>query len=307
MDYHHIPVMLSASLGYLSPQAGQKFIDCTLGGAGYTIALAKAVGATGRIMSFDLDPLALENAQKRITEEGLSNITLIRSNFKYITKAVADNFPAGTKFAGIVFDLGLSSAQLDDQSRGFSFQGDRPLNMAFDPDDIQGSADQTSTEKIVNSFSLPELTTIFREYGEEKYAYKIAKAIIAARRLQTIRTTAELVAIIESAVPPRFYHHVHPATRVFQALRLATNHELESLAQALPEALELLEPGGRLVVVSFHSGEDRIVKRFFREQAAGDQARLTILTKKPLVPTDEESASNPRARSAKLRAAQKIS
>jgi len=287
--------MLAEVLKYLQPQIGQKFIDCTLGGAGYTLAIAAQVGEQGKILGIDLDDLAIRNAQQRITESKFKNIILVQANFKNLSTIVADNFPRGSKFAGIVFDLGLSSAQLADQARGFSFQGERPLDMSFGPDN------QRFTEDIVNHYSLLELTKIFREYGEERRAYQIAKAIVAARKKKRIVTTADLVAIIEQVVPFRFYSKIHPATRVFQALRLETNEELVSLAQALSQAVELLEEKGKLVVVSFHSGEDRIVKRFFKENPY-----LQVLTKKPLIPSEEETADNSRARSAKLRAAQKI-
>jgi len=295
MSYHHVPVMLSEVLEYLQPQVGDKFIDGTLGGAGYTLAIAKALGSKGKILSLDLDDLAIKNAQVEIKKATLNNVILIQDNFRNLKTIVAENFPARTKFNGLVFDLGLSSAQLDDATRGFSFKGERPLEMTFGPQAGK------STVHIVNSYSLLELTRIFREYGEEKQAYRIAKAIVEARRNRRIKTTTDLVAIIETVIPPRFFHKIHPATRVFQALRMETNEELKVLEEVLPLAVELLAPGGRLVVVSFHSGEDRIVKRFFRAAP-----NLKILTKRPLIPTAEEIAANPRARSAKLRAAVKL-
>jgi len=295
MSYHHVPVMLSEVLEYLQPQVGDKFIDGTLGGAGYTLAIAKALGPKGKILSLDLDDLAIKNAQVEIKRATLNNVILIQDNFRNLKTIVAENFPARTKFNGLVFDLGLSSAQLDDATRGFSFKGERPLEMTFGPQAGK------STVHIVNSYSLLELTRIFREYGEEKQAYRIAKAIVEARRNRRIKTTTDLVAIIETVIPPRFFHKIHPATRVFQALRMETNEELKVLEEVLPLAVELLAPGGRLVVVSFHSGEDRIVKRFFRAAP-----NLKILTKRPLIPTAEEIAANPRARSAKLRAAVKL-
>jgi len=298
MSAVHIPVMLPEVLEYLRPRAGQKFIDCTLGGAGYTLALAQAVGPSGRIISFDLDSAALAQAQQEINQRNLKNIILVQDNFKNLEKIVAANFPSGQQFAGIVLDLGLSSDQLADETRGFSFQGTRPLNMSFD------SSVSQSTKQIINNYPLLELTQIFREYGEEKRAYQIAKAIIAARRVKRFETTADLVAVIEKAVPPRFYHKIHPATRIFQALRLATNDELGSLSQVLPQAAARLATGGRLAVVSFHSGEDRIVKRFFKD--SNQPFNWQILTKRPLTPTASEIEANPRARSAKLRVAQKI-
>ena len=295
MSYFHVPVMLKEILEYLSPRPGSKFIDCTLGGAGYTLALAEAVGSTGKIIGLDLDELAIKNAAAEIKNRKLNNIVLVRGNFKNLVSIVKEEFSQSERFDGIVFDLGLSSAQLDDETRGFSFKGDRPLDMAFGPDN------NDSTEEIINHYPLLELTRIFREYGEDRQAYRIAKKIVEIRRDKRIKTTADLVGIIESVIPFRFRSRIHPATRIFQALRMETNRELEALAEVLPAAVGLLKPNGRLVIVSFHSGEDRIVKRYFK-----NNDNLQILTKRPLVPAAEETAANPRARSAKLRAAIKI-
>lgn len=295
MIYQHTSVMLDEILNYLKPKEGNKYIDCTLGGAGYTIALAKVVGARGQVIGIDLDELAIKNAQVLINEQKFQNITLINDNFKNLKTIISENISGDAKFDGIVFDLGLSSAQLDDEARGFSFKGERPLDMSF------GSANQKSTEQIVNHYDLLELTRIFREYGEEKHAYRIAKAIVSARKLQRLKTTADLVAVIEESIPFRYRSKIHPATRVFQALRMETNEELTSLAEVLPDAIKLLKPSGRLVVVSFHSGEDRIVKRFLKGEAG-----IKILTKRPIVPLESEIEGNSRSRSAKLRAAEKI-
>jgi len=295
MSYQHIPVMLNEVIEYLKPRVGQKFIDCTLGGAGYTTTLAKKVGSQGQVIGIDLDELAIKNAELIISEQKLENIVLLNGNFKNLKTIISDNFPADMKFDGIVFDLGLSSAQLDDEARGFSFKGERPLDMSFGPDNTN------STEEIINHYPLLELTRIFREYGEEKHAYRIAKVIVEERKAKRIKTTADLAMIIEKAVPFRYRSRIHPATRVFQALRMETNEELLSLKEVLPEAVNLLKQKGRLVVVSFHSGEDRIVKRFLK-----GEAKVKILTKRPLVPTEGETENNPRARSAKLRAAEKI-
>jgi len=306
MVYSHIPVMLSEILKYLDPRPGQKFIDCTLGGAGYTLAIAQKVGASGKVMALDLDELALANAATLIKEKKVENIILQPANFKNLAEVVSTNFPPKTKFDGIVFDLGLSSAQLDDETRGFSFKGERPLDMTFGPDQDQPDDHPQSTEQIINNYNLQELTDIFRLYGEEKRSYQIAKAIVNARKVKRIKTTADLVAIIEAVVPFRFRSRIHPATKIFQALRMETNRELAALESVLPVALELLKSGGRLVMVSFHSGEDRIVKRFFRAQQSADPATLRIITKRPLIPTETETETNPRARSAKLRVAVKI-
>lgn len=287
--------MLSEILEYLKPEKGQKFIDGTLGGAGYTIALAKAVGEKGTILSTDLDKLAIDNAKEIIAQEKLKNIILVKDNFKNLADIVKEKILKDTKFDGIVFDLGLSSAQLDDAERGFSFKSTGPINMAF------GIGSEAETEEIINGYPLLELTRIFKDYGEERQAYRYAKAIVEARKLKRIKTTADLVSVIERLYPPRFYHKIHPATKLFQALRMETNSELASLEKVLPDAISLLKKGGKIVVISFHSGEDRIVKRFFKSRTD-----IKILTKRPEVPSDSEIIANPRARSAKLRAAIKI-
>lgn len=296
MIYSHVPVMLKEIISFLDPKVGEKFIDCTLGGAGYTKAIAELVGEKGKILGIDLDELALENAARLLKEKKLNNVELVRSNFKNLDEVAESVFP-GELVDGIVFDLGLSSAQLDDEARGFSFKGERSLNMSF------GSDDELLTEKIVNSYPLLELTRIFREYGEEKQAYRIAKKIVETRKKKKIKTTADLCALIEGIIPLRPWSKIHPATKVFQALRMETNQELEVLVEALEKAEKKLKKGGRLVVVSFHSGEDRIVKNFLRDRKGKS---FNILTKKPLIPEAFEASSNKRARSAKLRAAQKI-
>ena len=284
--------MLAEILEYLNPLAGHCYIDCTLGGAGYTMALADKVGPTGKVLGIDLDETAFNNAYRQISEKKLENIVLVNDNFKNLKTIVAENFPG--KVDGVVFDLGLSSAQLDDETRGFSFKGDRPLDMAFGPKNSR------STTDIINEYSLLELTETFREYGEERRAYQIAKEIVASRKQKRLETTSDLISVIEKAVPFRHYSKINPATKIFQALRMETNEELAVLKEVLPKAIDILKPGGRLVVVSFHSGEDRIVKRFLK-----DNPEVKVLTKRPIIAQEEETETNPRARSAKLRAAEK--
>lgn len=310
MEYRHVPVMLDKILECLAPKRGGKYLDCTLGGAGYTLALAEAAGANGKVLAIDLDELAIKNAEREINLRDLKNIVLVRDNFKNLENIIETALAAGdlsgpagrpalgTLFDGIVLDLGLSSAQLDDEARGFSFRGDRPLDMAFGP------AVGRSTTDIINDYPFPDLARIFRELGEERRAGRIAKEICEVRRQKRIKTSGELVAIIEKVIPFRHGSRLHPATKIFQALRMETNSELDNLASVLPLAINWLVPGGRIVVVSFHSGEDRIVKRFFKEAAKLNHLR--ILTKRPLIPTELETGVNPRARSAKFRAAQKI-
>lgn len=315
MEYQHIPVMLNDVLGALEPKPGQMFIDCTLGGAGYTLALAEAVGPHGKVLAIDLDDLAIANAKQKIKLAGVSNIVLVQDNFRNLQTIVSENFPEGFQVDGVVMDLGLSSAQLDDESRGFSFQGERSLDMAFNQDGHTAIA----TTTIVNRYPLERLTHIFREYGEEPKAYQIAKKIIERRRKNWLKTTGQLIDIISEVIKPNPRLRINPATKIFQALRMETNRELEALKEVLPAAIGILKPGGKLAVVSFHSGEDKIVKNFLKTESidcicpssvpvcvCSHQASVKILTKKPISVSDRESNLNPRARSAKLRLAQKI-
>jgi len=309
MKYQHLPVMLAEVLKALKPQAGQKFIDCTLGGAGYTLVLAEKVGDEGEVLGIDLDSLAIKNAKKIIKQEGLKNIKLIEGNFSELATLIPKQFK---KVDGIVLDLGLSSAQLDDPRRGFSFLKEAPLNMAF------GDKIKEDTGVIINKYRAEDLTRIIKDYGEERFAKNIAQAIITAR---PIKTSAELLEAIDRGMPSanKRQSKIHWATRTFQALRIATNDELANLEKVLPQALNLLKTGGKLVVVSFHSLEDRIVKTFLKSEAkgchcppklpicvCGHQPRLKILTPKPIIAGEDELKNNPRARSAKLRIAIKL-
>lgn len=300
---------------YLNPRQGQNFIDCTLGGAGYTMEIAKMTGPRGKVLAIDLDKMAVDNAKRIIEKYKYKNIILANDNFKNLSKIVEKYFgdEESAKFHGIVFDLGLSSAQLQDRDRGFSFQLDAPLNMAF------GETAGETTERIVNNRRAEELERIFKEYGEERFAKRIARKIVEERKLKSIKTTGQIVEIIKSALPKKYlFARIHPATRVFQALRIATNKELENLEQALPQAMDLLAPKGRIAVVSYHSLEDRIVKNFFRTESRDcvcppnypacrchHTARLKILTPRVVRASEEEVLNNPRARSAKLRVAEK--
>jgi 16S rRNA (cytosine1402-N4)-methyltransferase len=296
MENIHVPVMLKEVIEFLKPQPGQKIIDCTLGGGGYTVELSKLVGDKGLVVGVDLDEVAIKNFQVRIETENIKNVVLINHSFRYLQDEIKTQGWSDNSFDGIVMDLGLSSNQLSDETRGFSFKGEAPLEMAF------GQNSPRSTLDILSSYSALDLEKIFREYGEERFSRPIAQNIVAYRRHEKITTTKQLVDIILNSIPNRFrYSKIHPATRVFQALRIETNDELRSLEEFLPQAVSLLRPGGRLVVVSFHSLEDRIVKRFFR-----DNAELKVITKRIVIPTIEESSANPRSRSAKLRVAEKI-
>lgn len=333
MEYKHTPVMLKEVLEFLNPQVGQYFIDCTLGGAGYTMAIAKKIGSQGKIIAIDLDKIAIDNAKKLINKKKIKNIILENDNFNSLSKIVKKYFPArggfafsgeSIKFNGIVFDLGLSSAQLADRDRGFSFQLDAPLNMSFAhnkwPRIEKQTATNNNTEYIVNNWRVEELEKIIREYGEEKFAKRIARKIVEYRKLKPIKTTGQLVEIINQAVPA-FYKNkkINCATKTFQALRIATNNELENLSQALPQALDLLAVKGRIAVISYHSLEDRIVKNFFKQESRDclcppacpvcqckHKAKLKILTRRIVRAGKEEAISNPRSRSAKLRVAERI-
>ena len=317
MNYKHIPVMLNEALNYLDPQAGQYFIDCTLGGSGYTIEIAKKIGPKGKIIAIDLDKMAIDNAKFQISNFKFQNIILANENFKNITKITKKYFHK-KKVDGIVLDLGLSSAQLADRNRGFSFQLDAPLNMSFGCQ--MSDFGCRTTEDIVNNWKQEKLEKIIREYGEERFAKRIARKIVECRELKSIKTTGRLVEIINQAVPD-FYKNkkINCATKTFQALRIASNNELENLQTVLPQAVDLLAPAGRIVVISYHSLEDRIVKNFFRQESRDclcppnypvcqceHKRQFKILTRKIVRAGEEEVLNNPRSRSAKLRVAEKI-
>lgn len=314
MEYKHTPVMLKEVMEIFKPKTGQSFIDCTLGGGGYSEAILEKIGGQGKVLAVDLDSIAIANAQKKFkTEIKNKNIILAHDNFKNLQIIVKKYFKENAKFDGIVLDLGLSSAQLEDRSRGFSFKlPTAPLRMNF------GEKIGETAENIINTWSAVDLAKIFRDYGEEKFAYKIALAIVSERKLKKISTTGELSEIIIKIIPKRFQDKIHPATKVFQALRIAVNGELENLQAVLPQAVGLLKTGGKLVIISYHSLEDRIVKQYFKQESkdclcppampicqCGHKASLKILNSQILRPTEEEVLKNPRARSAKLRAANK--
>ncbi len=313
MAYHHEPVLLAEVMSALKPQVGEWIIDGTLGGAGYTKEIARAVGKTGKVLALDLDDLALKNAATQLEDEGLSQVHLVKDNFRNLRDVVATEFGEEQKFDGLVLDLGLSSAQLDDQERGFSFQGDRPLDMAFGA----GDSGAVKTTTIVNRYPLAKLAAIIADYGQEPRAYTFARRIVEARKKQPIRTTAQLLAATE--LDKYSTSKTNPATKLFQALRMETNQEIAALEEVLSASLSLLKAGGRLVIVSFHSGEDRIVKDFLKKESRDclcpasapacvcqHQANFQILTKKPIVAAEAELNRNPRARSAKLRAARHL-
>lgn len=295
-DTRHVAVMTPEVLRALQPHSGGSYIDGTLGGGTHTEELLKSSSPDGRVLSVDVDRTALNMARERLAAYGDRWIP-IESNFRSLAeKAEAAGF---VPCDGIVLDLGISSDQLADTPRGLSFLQDGPLDMRLGP---AANEDGLTAADIVNTWSASEIETLIREYGEERYARKIAEGIVRARKAARLIGTLDLVAVIRSSIPASYERgRIHPATRTFQALRITVNDELGALKEAIAGAKKILAPGGRLAVISFHSLEDRIVKQTFRE--SGD---LRIITKRPLVPATEEIELNPRARSAKLRVAEKI-
>jgi len=290
----HKPVLLKEVLEYLKPKAGENFIDCTVGFGGHAIPILKRIMPNGRVLGIELDEAVLEKLQSQISNKRL---ILVQGSYADLERVAKKNnfYPVN----GILFDLGISSWQIEKSGRGFSFLRDEPLDMRSD----KGS--RLTAEEIVNQWPEKELVRIFQEYGEERFARRIADSICWVRKNSLIKTTQQLVEAVQRAVPAKYrYRRIHFATRIFQALRIAVNDELNNLKEALPQALEILKKDGRLTVISFHSLEDRIVKNFFREAARKDF--LKILTKKPVGPDLEEIKLNPRSRSAKLRAGVKI-
>jgi len=290
----HIPVLLNEVTKLLDPKENENFIDATLGEGGHTLALLQKTSPAGKVLGIDLDPETLEIAHRKLHAFG-ERLVLANNNFKNLEEIIEDN--KFKEISGIIFDLGMSSRDIDEAGRGFSFLKDEPLLMNF------GSDTMLTAEHIVNGWPESELEKIIRLYGEEKFSRQIAKGIIARRIVKPIKTTFDLVEVIENSTP-NFYHHgrIHPATRTFQALRIAVNDELNSIQKGLEASLKILSSGAKIAVISFHSLEDRIVKNFFRD----NKDILKILTKKPVVPAQVEVLNNPRARSGKLRVAQKI-
>lgn len=298
VTFQHTPVLLAEVVAALAPRPGGRYLDATVGGGGHALAVLQAAQPGGMLLGIDADPDALAATAERLAEAGLRQQAVLRHGSFADLAALATE--AGfTAVDGILFDLGVSSYQLDTPERGFSFAADGPLDMRLDPTQGLTAAD------LVNRLGERELADILFQYGEEHAARRIARAIVERRRAQPFLRTADLAAVVARAVGGR-HGRIHPATRTFQALRIAVNQELDRLAVALPQAVALLAPGGRLAVISFHSLEDRIVKQFLRAEAAGETPRLALITKKPVVASDAEVAANPRARSAKLRVAARV-
>ena len=321
MSPQHEPVLLKEVIEYLNPRPGQNFIDCTIGGGGHTKAILDKTAPDGKLLAIDLDKQALITTKKNLASYE-DRVTYIQDNFVKLKQIYNEQFSLH-KINGILFDLGFSSFELEDKNRGFSFQIDGPLDMRFDKRQLLTAAE------IVNTWPAEKLKKVIQEYGQESYlmAHEITNKIIKARQKNKISKTKELVGAILLAFRNKLRSKkeipwiggIHPATKTFQALRIAVNDELNNLREVLPQALDILEREGRLAVISFHSLEDRIVKEFLKREARDcicppeqpicqceHKAVLKILTKKPVTPQESEIKMNRRSRSAKLRVAEKM-
>jgi 16S rRNA (cytosine1402-N4)-methyltransferase len=308
-EFGHVPVLLKEAIDFLAVRRGGTYIDATVGLGGHSLEIAKRLGAPGHLIGLDKDPKALEIAKAIVGRSSLvvgqnqdqradwPTVELRHGSFADLAHDEVADDVRRTTYDGILADLGVSSLQFSDPARGFSFQAEGPLDMRMDPQS------EPTAEQVVNQFDERELADLIYEFGEERRSRRIARAIVRSR---PIRTTAQLAAVVSAAARPmnQAERKIHPATRTFQALRIFVNRELDDLRKLLDAAPQLLKPGGRLVIISFHSLEDRIVKDAMREGAR--QGIYRLLTKKPVTPSEEEVASNPRARSAKLRAAERV-
>ena len=309
-DFYHISVLLEECLEGLAIKPDGIYVDGTLGGAGHSSRIAAKL-TTGRLIGIDRDPVALKAAGERLTPYA-DRVTLVHANFCEIKQVLQDLQIPGVD--GILLDLGVSSPQLDDAQRGFSYMADAPLDMRMN------SQDSLSAYEVVNTWPQEELKRILYNYGEERYAPQIAAAICRKREVKAIETTLELVDVIRSAMPPAALREKqHPAKRSFQAIRIAVNDELGSVEKVMRDAVDCLNPGGRLAVITFHSLEDRIVKTGMADAAkgctcppnfpvcvCGNKPKVKLITRKPIISGDEELERNPRARSAKLRVCEKL-
>lgn len=299
MPIVHIPVLIDEVIKSLKPGRGGIFVDCTLGEGGHAEEILRLSSPDGLLIGIDQDVDALRSARERLKKYG-ERVKIVHDNFKNINKILEGRGIDGLD--GILFDLGVSTSQLMNPFRGFSFRTDGPLDMRMD------RVGDITAESLVNGLSEEELVKIIREFGEERYALKIANAIVRERKKERITSTLQLAEIIRYAIPrSRVYARIDPATRTFQALRIAVNDELEILRKAVVDASAMLRPGGRICIITFHSLEDRIVKHTFRKLSKGDGKQiLKIITGRPIRPTLMEQESNPRSRSAKLRVAERI-
>jgi len=292
----HVPVFLKEVIDYLNPQVNKNFIDATAGEGGHGLAILKKNSPDGKLLGIEIDFGVYENLKKNMAEM-VERVVLVNDSYINLEKIVEKN---DFKLVyGILFDLGMCSWHLDASGKGFSYLKDEPLDMRFDSE-----SDLTAAE-IINTWDIKKIEEILREFGEEKYVHRISLAIKEARKKERIIGTQQLVDILKRTLPKHYDNRkIHFATRTFQALRIAVNNELQTIEEGLEQAIKILEPNGRIVVISFHSLEDRIVKNIFREKAKIGE--LNILTKKPITPCLEEIKNNSRSRSAKLRAAEKV-
>lgn len=309
-DPAHRSVLYKEIIHALRPAAGGFYVDGTLGAGGHAWGILNAGGLDSRLLGLDIDPQALELARHRLAEFG-ERVRIVQASYAELKVQLAAS--GSPPVSGILLDLGVSSMQLDTSERGFSFQSDAPLDMRFDPRNPVRASD------LVNTMSEAELRKILYQYGEEQHSGRIARAMVRERPLETTGQLADLIVRTVGRHRDKRSRNLHPATRTFQALRIAVNQELESLDRVLPQAVEALAPGGRLAVISFHSLEDRIVKQYFRKESrdclcpprqpvctCGHKASIIEVTHSPINPGDKELARNPRARSARLRVAERI-
>ena len=299
----HVPVLLKEVIDYLDPQANENFIDATVGEGGHTTAILEKNRPKGKVLGIEMDPELYQKLKSCMAKFPISNfqfsnrLILVNDSYINLKKIVKKNH--FKPIHGILFDLGMCSWHLEASGRGFSYLKDEPLDMRFNPKN-----DLTAAE-IINLWDIEKIEKILKEFGEEKYAHRISLAIKETRKKERIVGTHQLVDILKRVLPKNYdKKRIHFATRTFQALRIAVNNELQIIANGIEQAIKILEPGGKITVISFHSLEDRIVKNLFREKAKIE--KLSILTRKPISPCIEEIRNNPRSRSAKLRAAEKL-
>ncbi len=312
MEFKHKSILFDECMDALSPERGGIYVDCTAGGGGHSLGIAERLPEKARLICLDRDDDAIAACTERLKDFS-DKVTVVKTEFSSIG-AVLDTLGI-EKIDGVMWDLGVSSYQLDEASRGFSYMSDAPLDMRMD------RSATLDASYVVNFYSEAELRKIIFDYGEEKFSAKIASAIVKAREISTIETTLELAEIIKGAIPAaaRFKESQHPAKRTFQALRIEVNRELDVIRPSIEEAVKRLNPGGRAAVITFHSLEDRITKQTMTSLAAGctcppefpvcvcgNKPKVKLVTRKPIIPSDEEIADNPRARSAKLRVCEKL-
>lgn len=295
---YHIPVLMNEVMTYLDPKPGETIVDATAGTAGHSEVIIDRIGAAGVLVDIDRDEESLAQARERLAGRQAVN-HFVHGNFCDLDSILKEL--QIDKIDGILFDLGISTFQLLNPERGFSFQEEGPLDMRLD------RASYISAYDLINNLNEDEISSLLWSFGQERWHNRIAHRLVQARERHPIATTSELREIVMQSIPAQFRRHhyrTHPATRTFQAVRIAVNRELEVLESALSKAISVLAPGGRMCVISFHSLEDRIVKHYFRAVAA--QGLVKVLTRKPVVPTEEEARSNPSSRSSKLRAVQRL-